>query len=80
MAGSQTKVRGYGPGAGQVPAPMENTWVNTDGIAKSLVNELQARLAEIESIGALVAAAHLEAAIDALCREFGIERDASNTD
>jgi hypothetical protein len=59
---------------------MENTWVNTDGIAKSLVTELQARLVEIESIGALVAAAHLDAAIDALCREFGVQRDASDTD
>lgn len=63
-----------------MPAPMEKTWVNTDGIAKSLVTELQARLTEIESIGALVAAAHLEAAIEALCREFGVPRNASNTD
>ncbi|WP_238539123.1 hypothetical protein [Novosphingobium sp. AP12] len=54
--------------------------MNTDGIAKSLVTELQARLVEMETIGALVAAAHLEAAIEALCREFGVPRDASNTD
>jgi hypothetical protein len=59
---------------------MENTCVNTDGIAKSLVTDLQARLLEIESIGALVAAAHLDAAIEALCRAFDVPREASNTD
>jgi hypothetical protein len=80
MAGSQTEVRGSGPGCGAFPHPMENTWVNKDGTAKSLVAELEARLADVESLGALIAAAHLEAAIEALCRELGLPREASDTD
>ncbi|MEE4450010.1 hypothetical protein [Novosphingobium resinovorum] len=54
--------------------------MNKDAIAKSLVADLESRLGEIEAIGALVAAAHLETAIEALCREFDIPRKASNTD
>lgn len=59
---------------------MEYIWVNTDGMAQSLVTELQKRLLEIEAMGALVAAAHLDAAIEALCREFDVHREASNSD
>jgi len=54
--------------------------VNNDSIARALIIELDARLADIERLGSSVAAAHLSAAIDALCRDFGIERLASNTD
>ena len=51
-----------------------------DETAQSLVANLEARLLDIESLGALVAAAHLEAAIDALCREFDLTRKASDLD
>ena len=54
--------------------------MNTDGMAQALVRDLQARLLEMEAIGALIAAAHVEAAIEALCREFGVRRETSNTD
>ncbi|WP_170065822.1 hypothetical protein [Novosphingobium guangzhouense] len=54
--------------------------MNKDAIAKSLAADLEARLGQLEAIGALLAAAHLDAAIDALCREFGIPRNASDTD
>ncbi|AXB76773.1 hypothetical protein TQ38_009990 [Novosphingobium sp. P6W] len=59
---------------------MENTWVNKDETAKSLLAELEARLVDMEALGALVAAAHLETAIVSLCREFNLPREASNTD
>jgi len=61
-------------------APLEKPRVNNDSIARALIIELDARLADIERLGSSVAAAHLSAAIDALCRDFGIERLASNTD
>ncbi|SFG06118.1 hypothetical protein SAMN05518801_106205 [Novosphingobium sp. CF614] len=49
-------------------------------IAESLVVELEAELAKLEQLGALIAAAHLDAAINALCREFNIERNRSEPD
>ncbi|MCT2401063.1 hypothetical protein [Novosphingobium mangrovi (ex Huang et al. 2023)] len=49
-------------------------------IAKSLVAELEAVLPRIEAIDALLAAAHLDAAIDALCSEFDIARNISDPD
>ncbi|MFT4054446.1 MAG: hypothetical protein QM681_08055 [Novosphingobium sp.] len=54
--------------------------MNKDAIAKSLAADLETRLGQLEEIGAMVAAAHLETAIEALCREFGIPRKASDTD
>ncbi|HUD30060.1 MAG TPA: hypothetical protein VMQ93_14405 [Novosphingobium sp.] len=54
--------------------------MNTYGIAETLAIDLQARLADMEAIGALVAAAHLEASIEALRRQFGLPREASETD
>lgn len=45
--------------------------------AKQLVQELSRRLVDLEKLGALFAAAHLETAIDTLCKEFNIERDTS---
>lgn len=49
-------------------------------IAKSLLAELESSLAKLESLDALIAAAHLDAAIDALCRELDIARDLSDPD
>lgn len=72
--------RGIGSGRRQRLLPLENAWVNKDAIAKSLAADLETRLGQLEEIGAMVAAAHLETAIEALCREFGIPREASDTD
>lgn len=54
--------------------------MNKDETAKSLAAELEARLIDMERLGALIAAAHLEASIESLCREFGLQREASVTD
>ena len=55
----------------------ETSWVDKIAIVNSLVDELEDRLASLETLGALLAAAHLDAAIDALCREFDVTRDFS---
>ncbi|EIZ80145.1 hypothetical protein WSK_1178 [Novosphingobium sp. Rr 2-17] len=49
-------------------------------IAKSLVLKLDALIIPAEEIGALVAVAHLDAAIQALCREFDLRREGSESD
>lgn len=49
-------------------------------IAKSLVDELEAKLSSLEALGALVAAAHLDAAIDAFCRDLDVTREPSDPD
>lgn len=49
-------------------------------IANSLIDELEERLTNLETLGALLAAAHLDAAIDALCREFDVARNFSDPD
>ncbi|MGF7152811.1 hypothetical protein [Novosphingobium gossypii] len=54
--------------------------MNKDAIANSLIAKLSAHLDEIEVIDAMVAAAHVEAAIDALRRQFAIANEVSNTD
>jgi hypothetical protein len=54
--------------------------VNRKEEARQLAGELGARLGELESLGALVAAAHLDVAIDALCKEFNVERNTSTPD
>lgn len=58
----------------------ENTIVNNNTIARSLVDELTTRLMYLEEIGALVAAAHIDTAIDILRRDFDLPRDGSRTD
>lgn len=72
--------RGIGSGRRHCFLPLENAWVNKDAIAKSLAADLEKRLDQLEEIGAMIAAAHLQAAIESLCREFGIPRKASDTD
>lgn len=72
--------RGIGSGRTHWFLPLENAWVNKDAIAKSLAADLEMHLGQLEEIGAMVAAAHLEAAIESLRREFGIPRKASDTD
>ncbi|GGB98604.1 hypothetical protein GCM10011494_16360 [Novosphingobium endophyticum] len=48
--------------------------------AEQLVGDLRERLVELESLGALVAAAHLDVAIHALCKEFNVEGNISTPD
>ena len=43
-------------------------------IAEALLGELTARLADLDRIDAMIAAAHLDAAIEALCRQFKLFR------
>ncbi|MFC0203371.1 hypothetical protein [Novosphingobium soli] len=50
------------------------------GTAGLLAADLELRLAEVEAAGAFVAAALLDAAIAALCRELGLQREASVPD
>jgi hypothetical protein len=54
--------------------------VDKVSVANSLIDELEDKLSSVETLGALIAAAHLDAAIDALCREFDVERDLSEPD
>jgi hypothetical protein len=54
--------------------------VDKIAIAKSLAKDLEGRLRTMEEIGALVSAAHLDAAIDSLCRTFDIPRTISDTE
>ncbi len=65
---------------GSSPHPLENTWVNTIETAKSLLANLEDRLAEMEALDAPVAAAHLDAAIESLARTFDLQRKSSDTD
>ncbi|WP_197063511.1 hypothetical protein [Novosphingobium malaysiense] len=46
-------------------------------IAKSLANDLEKHLCTLETIGALVAAAHLDAAVASLRQTFDIPVDKS---
>lgn len=50
------------------------------GAAHSLLNELQQRIDDLEAMGALIAAAHLAAAVDALSRELSLSRNESEAD
>ena len=49
-------------------------------IASSVIDELEAMLGKLEALGALIAAAHLDAAINALCGEFEVFRGQSDPD
>lgn len=48
--------------------------MNKDANLNLLVDEMSRHLAALEHHDALVAAAHLDAAIEALCRQFDLER------
>lgn len=66
--------------AREIPYLSEKSSVQNVTIAKSLVHELDALIVSAEAIGALVAVAHLDAAIQALCREFDLRREGSKSD
>jgi hypothetical protein len=66
----------------RLPPPhlTETIAVNTKERARQVLDQLSAKLAELETLGALIAAAQLEAAIDSLAKEFNLERSQSEVD
>lgn len=54
--------------------------MNTVGTAMNMIEDLSRYLESLDRMGASVAAAHLQAAIDAARREFNLEGDTSNAD
>jgi hypothetical protein len=74
---SEDSLNGFPPRKEQRP---RRDVVNKVAIAKSLVDELETKLPHLEAIDALIAAAHVDAAINALCKEFDITRDVSDPD
>lgn len=45
-----------------------------------VIQSLHDHLKVLEELGALIAAAHVEAAIESCCKQFEIERNASKSD
>lgn len=58
----------------------ENNKVNRDANMMQLIGELDTKLEELEEMGAYVAAAHLQAAIESLRSHCKIEQTRSNPD
>lgn len=54
--------------------------VNTEAKRSALIEAMTANLAQLDALGADIAAAHLQAAIDALRRYSGMEQDPSDLD
>lgn len=54
--------------------------MNKEERARELVEELNRQVGDLELIGALIAAAHVDAAVETLCKEFKIERNTSVPD
>lgn len=54
--------------------------MNKNAIAEAVLTELQVCMAKLDELGAFLAAAHLDTAIDALCRQFALARKTSDTD
>lgn len=71
--------REQGPGAA-LPRLPENMHVHKVATAESLIVELTSELAELERLGAFVAAAHLDACIHALSRDMRFRQDTSVPD
>lgn len=59
---------------------MENLCVEKVATAESLMIELKSGLVELERLGALIAAAHLDACINVLARDFRFQPDQSDPD
>lgn len=59
---------------------MEKLRVEKVATTESLIVELKSRLDKLERLGALVAAAHLDACINALSRDFRFRPDQSDPD
>lgn len=75
-----TQVRGMSnPGEKQSRLP-ENHTVKRDANMTRLISELGSKLRELEDLGALVAAAHLQAAIDSLRDYHEPEQNRSKPD
>lgn len=64
----------------EIPRILEYTVVASTREAKRLAKELSAKVPELERCGALLAAAHLQASVDALCKQFDIARITSTSD
>lgn len=54
--------------------------MNTNQVAQEIASNLQVLIADLERMGALIAAAHVQAAIDALRQQFDLPYEASETD
>lgn len=48
--------------------------------AEAVLSELAARLSDLDALDAPVAAAHVDTAIEALCRQFNLARGNSTSD
>jgi hypothetical protein len=59
---------------------LETNAVTKHDSARNIVEELQQKLAELDAIGAEVAAAHLDSAIQALRRQFQLNLEYSDTE
>jgi len=58
----------------EMPKLPEKSLVASTREAKRLAKELSAKIPELERCGALLAAAHLQASVDALCKQFDIAK------
>lgn len=63
-----------------VGTPVPPTISGIPASASLIVDELEKFLLALEGLGAFVAAAHVEAAIEACCKQFEIERKSSKSD
>jgi hypothetical protein len=79
-AGRIPPVQGYGLRRSSVLLLQEIAQVKEVESARRLVDGLSKALVEMESLGSLIAAAHVDAAIETLTKEFNIERNLSGTD
>ena len=48
--------------------------------AQAVLSELAQRLCDLDALGAPIAAAYVDTAIEALCRQFNLARDRSTSD
>ncbi|MFD1959551.1 hypothetical protein AB3M93_08435 [Novosphingobium panipatense] len=54
--------------------------MNKEALAKSLVEDMKSVLDRMQALGALFAPAHLDAAIEALSREYNLPPETSGSD
>lgn len=78
--GSQTLVRGRSDPVESHSRLSENQSVKRDANMTQLIGELGSKLEKLEELGAFVAAAHLQAAIDALRGQHKSEQIRSKPD
>lgn len=54
--------------------------MNIEAKRSALIEAMMANLAQLENLGAEIAAAHMQAAIDALRRDSALDQDPSDLD